>query len=57
MYVHVGAIDSQEGTMHEYLITLVGRAVIDLLSSEDDNVLDIVEYLYVGIDWRGCPNI
>jgi hypothetical protein len=41
----------------EFLITLVGREVFDLLSSEDDNVLDIVEYPYVGIDWRGCPNI
>ena len=41
----------------EYLITLVGRAIIDLLSSKDDNVLDIVEYLNAGIDWRGCPNI
>jgi hypothetical protein len=41
----------------EYLITLVGRSVIDLLSSKDDNVLDIIEYPYVGIYWRGCPNI
>jgi hypothetical protein len=41
----------------EYLITLWEGPVIDLLSSKDDNVLDIVEYPYVGIDWRGCPNI
>jgi len=36
----------------EFLITLARSAVFDLLSSEDDNVLDIVEYPYVGIDWR-----
>ena len=31
--------------------------VFDLFSSEDDNVLNIVEYSYQGIDCRGCPNI
>jgi hypothetical protein len=41
----------------KYLITPVGRAVIGLLSREDDDVLDIVEYLYAGKDWRGFPNI
>jgi hypothetical protein len=35
----------------------VGKVVFDLLSSKDDNVLDIVEYPYTRIDWRGCPNI
>ena len=41
----------------EYLITPMGREVIDLLSSEDNNFLDIIEHLYAGIDRRGCPNI
>jgi hypothetical protein len=38
-------------------ITLVGRDACDLLANEGNPVLDIVEYLYVGMDWRGCPNI
>jgi hypothetical protein len=41
----------------EFPISLVGRDVCDLLASEDNHVLDIVQYLYVGMDWRGCPNI
>jgi hypothetical protein len=41
----------------EFPITLVGKEVSCLLSCEEDNVLDIVEYPYTGIDWRGCPNI
>jgi hypothetical protein len=42
---------------YEFPISLVGREVCDLLASEDNHVLDIVEYLYMGMDWRGCPNI
>jgi hypothetical protein len=34
----------------EFLINPMGRAVFDLLSSKDDNVLNIIEYSYVGID-------
>jgi hypothetical protein len=41
----------------EFPITLVGKEVFDLLSSEDDNLFDIVKYPYAGIDWRECPNI
>jgi hypothetical protein len=42
---------------YEFPITLVGKEVFDLLSSEDNHVLDIVEYPYAGMDWRACPNI
>jgi hypothetical protein len=27
------------------------------LSREYDDALNIVKYSYVGINWRGCPNI
>jgi hypothetical protein len=41
----------------EFPITPVGRDVCDLLAREDNPVLDIVQYPYMGMDWRGCPNI
>jgi hypothetical protein len=41
----------------ELLCTPVGRDVCDFLAREDNLVLDIVQYPYVGMDWRGCPNI
>ena len=36
----------------------VGKDVCDLLDSKDDSdFLDLVLYLYAGMDWRGCANI
>ena len=35
----------------------MGKEVFDLFSSEENPVLDIEEYLYAGMDWKGCPNI
>ena len=38
--------------------TTVGKDVCDLLDLEDDcDVLDLVLYPYIGMDWRGCVNI
>jgi hypothetical protein len=48
--VHVGG-------QLKFPISPVSRDVCDLLASEDNHVLDIVQYLYVGMDWRQCPNI
>ena len=42
---------------YEFPITPVGKEVFYLLSNEDDLVLNIIEYLYAGIDWRACLNI
>lgn len=28
-----------------------------LLANEDDHAFVVLEFLYVGIDWRQCPNI
>jgi len=41
----------------KFPITLVGKELFDLFSSKCDHALDIVEYMYVWIDWRACPNI
>jgi hypothetical protein len=56
MYAHVGVVVSQEGPA-EWLCTLVGREICDFLAGEDNHVLDLVQYPYMGMDWRGCPNI
>jgi hypothetical protein len=42
---------------YKFPICSVGREVCDLLPSEDNLVLNIAEYSYMGMDWRGCPNI
>ena len=37
---------------------MVGKDIYDFLAIEDDcDVLDLVLYMYVGTDWRGCLNI
>jgi hypothetical protein len=36
---------------------MVGREVCDLLTSKENLVLDIADYPYAGMDWRGCPSI
>ena len=42
----------------EWSCSLVDKDVCDLLASEDDcDVLDLVLYPYMGMDWRGCANI
>ena len=30
---------------------------LEMLAREDDHALDMVPYPYVGMDWRGCPEI
>jgi hypothetical protein len=42
---------------YDFPIFLGSREVYDILASEENHVLDIVKYLYVGMDWRGFPNI
>jgi hypothetical protein len=42
---------------YKFPISPVDREVCDLLASEDNLVLDIAEYPYMGMDWRACPNI
>jgi hypothetical protein len=41
----------------KFPITLVGRDVFDLLASKDNHVLDIIQYPYAGMFWKGCRNI
>ena len=36
---------------------LVSSNILDLLVSEEDHLLNIVQYPYVGMDAKGCPNI
>jgi hypothetical protein len=42
---------------YEFPIYPFDREECDLLASEDNSVLDIEEYPYEEMDWRGCPNI
>jgi hypothetical protein len=37
--------------------TLIDREIYDFLGQEENFVLNVVQYLYVGMDWRGRPNI
>jgi len=37
----------------DFPIFAFGRDVCDLLASRDNLVLDIVQYPYAGMDWRG----
>ena len=41
----------------EFPLTLVGKEVFDVLYSEDDHVLYVVEYPYTGTYWRAFSNI
>jgi hypothetical protein len=41
----------------KFPISSVSKDVCDLLASEDNLVLDTVQYPYMGLDWRRCPNI
>jgi hypothetical protein len=36
---------------------LVGKEIYDFLEGVDDLVVELVLFLYVGMDWRGCVNI
>jgi hypothetical protein len=35
----------------------IDREICDFLAQEENFVLNVVQYPYVGMDWRGCPNI
>ena len=37
----------------EWLCSAINKDICDFMALEDDLVL----YLYVGMDWRGCANI
>jgi len=39
------------------LCTLIDREICDFLAQEENFVLNVVQYPYVGMDWRGCANI
>ena len=42
----------------EWPCSVVDKGIFNLLDSKDDHdVLDIVLYLYMEMDWRGCENI
>jgi hypothetical protein len=43
--------------MLDFPISSTGRDVCKLLASKDNSLLDIVNYLYTGMDWRRCTNI
>lgn len=40
----------------EYLARISAKALV-LLTSEDDHAFVALNFPYVGIDWRQCPNI
>jgi hypothetical protein len=56
IYACEGKLIPKRG-QYKFLISPVGREVCDLLASEDNPVLNIAEYPYTRMDWRGCPNI
>lgn len=35
---------------------VVGVDIIDMSFSQNDHILDLVKYSYVGMEWCGCPN-
>ena len=42
----------------EWSCSVVKKDICDFLASEDDHdILDLVLYPYVGMDWKGCANI
>ena len=57
MYAHVGEIVPKRDQL-EWPCSVVKKDIYDLLDSKDEcDFLDLVLYLYVGMDWRGCVNI
>lgn len=57
MCAHVGKLLPKWG-QSEWLCSAVEKEVCDFFDLEDDHdVLDLVLYPYMGMDWRGCVNI
>ena len=54
--MHVGKLLLKMG-QSEWPCSLVGKEIYDFLEGVDDLVVELVLFLYVGMDWRGCVNI
>jgi hypothetical protein len=52
VYVYVAVVVVKEGSC-----TPIGREICDFFVGENNIVIDLVQYSYAGMDWRGCSNI
>ena len=42
---------------HPEFPVIITSKGLNLLANKDDHTLELVSYPYVGLDWRGCPNL